>query len=136
MTDGELAEIVRTGHALGVKVAAHAHGTDGIDAALRAGVDTIDHGTFTEASSVALFREHDAWLVPTLLPGATVVRNMYGNPFFTPEIRAKAIDASNAARTAFELALRGGVNTPSARTPVSRPTVATPRSSRSWSSTA
>jgi imidazolonepropionase-like amidohydrolase len=110
MTDGELEEIVRTAHRLGVKVAAHAHGTDGIDAALRAGVDSIEHGTFTAGSSVEEFREHDAWLVPTLLPGANVARNMDGNPFFTPEIRAKVAEASAAARDGFAMALRGGVN--------------------------
>jgi len=110
MTDGELAEIVRTAHTLGVKVAAHAHGTDGIDAALRAGVDSIDHGTFTRQSSVALFLEHDAWLVPTLLPGANVAQNMDGNPFFTPAIRDKVQQASNASREGFALAHEAGVN--------------------------
>lgn len=110
MTDEELAEIVRTAHGLGVKVAAHAHGTDGIDAALRAGVDSIDHGTFTAESSVALFREHDAWFVPTLMPGATIAQNMDGNPYFTPAIRGKVAEASNASRAGFDLALRGGVN--------------------------
>jgi imidazolonepropionase-like amidohydrolase len=110
MTDGELAEIVRTAHTLGVKVAAHAHGTDGIDAALRAGVDSIDHGTFTRQSSVDLFLEHDAWLVPTLLPGANVARAMDGNPFFTPAIRDKVQQASDASREGFALALDAGVN--------------------------
>jgi imidazolonepropionase-like amidohydrolase len=110
MTDEELAEIVRTAHTLGVKVAAHAHGTDGIDAALRAGVDSIDHGTFTRPSSVELFLEHDSWLVPTLLPGASVAQTMEGNPFFTPAIRDKVREASNASREGFALALEAGVN--------------------------
>ena len=46
MTDYELTEIVRTVHSLEVKVAAHAHGNKGVIAALKAGVDSIDHGMF------------------------------------------------------------------------------------------
>jgi imidazolonepropionase-like amidohydrolase len=110
MTDGELREIVATAHGLGVKVAAHAHGTDGIDAALRAGVDSIDHGTFLDEGSVVLFRERGAWLVPTLLPGATVAATMADNPFFTADIREKVRQASARSRAGFALALRGGVD--------------------------
>ena len=109
MTDDELREIVDTAHGLGVKVAAHAHGTDGINAALRAGVDSIDHGSFLNDESVRLFIESGAYLVPTLLPGYKVPAQMEGNPFFTDAIKKKAIAAGTAARGNFARAVRGGV---------------------------
>jgi imidazolonepropionase-like amidohydrolase len=110
MTDDELKEIMDTAHALGVKVAAHAHGVDGINAALRAGVDSIDHGTFLDEESVKLFRETGAYWVPTLLPGALLPGQMDGNPFFTPEIREKVDLATSASEEGFRLAYRRGVN--------------------------
>lgn len=71
-TDAEMKSIVDTAHALGRKVAAHAHSTAGINAALRAGVDSIEHGTFLDADSIKLFKARGAYLVPTLLAGDTV----------------------------------------------------------------
>lgn len=73
MTDEELREVVQTAHSLGRKVAAHAHGANGINAALRAGVDSIEHGTYTNDESVRLFVETGAYLVPTLVAGEAVV---------------------------------------------------------------
>ena len=51
-TDPELAAIVKATHAMGRKVAAHAHGTDGINAALRAGVDSVEHASMQDAESI------------------------------------------------------------------------------------
>ncbi|MDP6257451.1 MAG: amidohydrolase family protein [Alphaproteobacteria bacterium] len=90
-TDAELEAIVETAHALGRKVAAHAHGTDGINAALRAGVDSIDHGSFTDESSIKLFKRTGAYLVPTVVAGVTVIEMAEQEGFFPPPIRAKAI---------------------------------------------
>jgi imidazolonepropionase-like amidohydrolase len=90
MTDDELREIMDTAHGLGVRVAAHAHGTDGINAALRAGVDTIDHGSFLDKESIRLFKQTGAYLVPTLSPSFKIPAQMEGNPFFTEAIKAKA----------------------------------------------
>lgn len=88
--DDELAAIVETAHSLGRKVAAHAHGKDGIDAALRAGVDSIEHGTYSGDSSFALYKEGDAYLVPTLLAGATVLAMAETAEFMAPAVREKA----------------------------------------------
>lgn len=109
MTDDELEEIVATAHQLGVKVAAHAHGTQGVNAALRAGVDTIDHGSFLERESIRLFRQNDTHFVPTLMPGHFVPAQMSGNPFFTPDIVEKAKQASLSAKKSFRMALEGDV---------------------------
>ena len=109
MTDDELREIVDTAHGLGVKVAAHAHGTDGINAALRAGVDSIDHGSFLDRESIRLFKKSGAYLVPTLSPSYKIPAMMDGNPFFTAAIKKKANAASTASKANFSLAVRGGV---------------------------
>lgn len=71
-TDAEMKAIVETAHMLGMKVAAHAHGKSGMEAAIGAGVDSIEHGTYLDAETLALFRKHGAYLVPTVLAGKTV----------------------------------------------------------------
>lgn len=109
MTDDELTEIVRTAHGLGVKVAAHAHGTNGVIAALKAGVDSIDHGTFSDDEAMKLFKQSGAYLVPTLSPGAKIPATMEGNPFFTDAIKAKANAASAASENTFSNAYKAGV---------------------------
>jgi imidazolonepropionase-like amidohydrolase len=109
MTDDELREIMDTAHGLGVRVAAHAHGTDGINAALRAGVDSIDHGSFLDRESIRLFKQSGAYLVPTLSPGFKVPSMMEGNPFFTEAIKAKAFAASAASKANFGSAYEAGV---------------------------
>jgi imidazolonepropionase-like amidohydrolase len=65
--DDEMKAIVETAHLFGRKVAAHAHGADGIIAALKAGVDSIEHATYTDAAVVAEFKRSKAWLVPTMV---------------------------------------------------------------------
>jgi imidazolonepropionase-like amidohydrolase len=65
--DDEMKAIVETAHLFGRKVAAHAHGADGILAALKAGVDSIEHATYTDATTNAEFKRSSAWLVPTMV---------------------------------------------------------------------
>ncbi|MDE2501303.1 MAG: amidohydrolase family protein, partial [Alphaproteobacteria bacterium] len=72
MADDEIAEVVRTAHSLGMKVAAHAHGEGAINAAVRLGVDSIEHGTYADEASYKLMKEHGTYLVPTLLIGQAV----------------------------------------------------------------
>ena len=72
---------MRTAHNLGVKVDAHAHGNKGVIAALKAGVDSIDHGTFSDAEAMKLFKQTGAYLVPTLSPSVKIPATIEGNPF-------------------------------------------------------
>ena len=109
MTDDELREIMATAHGLGVKVAAHAHGNKGINAALRAGIDSIDHGSFLDSESIKLFKETGAYLVPTLLPSYKIPAQMENNPFFTDAIKEKATAASAASKANFSKAVRAEV---------------------------
>lgn len=69
LSDPELAAIVDAAHAMGRRVTAHAHGVDGINAALRAGVDSIEHGTYLDAESVRLLRQGNRYVVPTMMAG-------------------------------------------------------------------
>jgi imidazolonepropionase-like amidohydrolase len=66
-TDEEMKVLVEEAHLTGRRVAAHAHGTDGIKAALRAGVDSIEHGSMLDDEAIRLFKEKGAFLVPTLM---------------------------------------------------------------------
>lgn len=107
MSDAELLSIVETAHRLGRKVAAHAHGTDGVNAALRAGVDSVEHGTYLDTESIRLFKAKGSYLVPTLLAGDTVTRQAETAEWMPPNVRAKArivgplmIDAVRRARAA------------------------------------
>jgi len=71
-SDEELVVLVTEAHLTGRKVAAHAHGANGIKAALRAGVDSIEHGSMTDDEAIALFKKTGAFLVPTLMAQESV----------------------------------------------------------------
>ena len=96
MFDDEMKAIVETAHAFGRKATAHAHGKDGIEGALRAGVDSIEHATFTDAETLALFRKTGAYLVPTMIaPEAAVAQARAGQR--PPAVLAKAEEAARIA---------------------------------------
>jgi len=108
-TDEELSAIVNTAHHLGRKVTAHAHGTEGIKAALRAGVDSIEHGSFLDKETVKLFKKQDAYLVPTLLAGATVKEEVQNNPNMPKAIADKVEVVAPKMEASFKLALKNNV---------------------------
>ena len=110
MTNGELQEVMDTAHGLGRKVAAHAHAAEGINAALRAGVDSIEHGSYADEESIRLFKETGAYLVPTLLAGDTVVKMASNSNFMSPAIKAKALRVGGDMMSHFAVAYREGVN--------------------------
>jgi imidazolonepropionase-like amidohydrolase len=77
--DDEMKAIVETAHLFGRKVAAHAHGADGILAALKAGVDSIEHATYSDATTNTEFKRSNAWLVPTMVaPHAALAQAQAG----------------------------------------------------------
>jgi len=84
----ELKAIVDTAHLLGLKVAAHAHGPRGIEAAARAGVDSIDHGTYIDARGVEAMLASKTFLVPTLSP-TIAYRERVGSGAYTAIVEAK-----------------------------------------------
>jgi len=88
--EDELKAIVDTAHSMGRKAAAHAHGTDGINAAIRAGVDSIEHGTYMNDESFTLMKEHGTYYVPTMLAAETVSRNAEVPGYYLAVVAAKA----------------------------------------------
>lgn len=109
MADDELREVVESAHALGRKVASHAHAAAGINAALRAGVDSIEHGSYANEESIKLFKESGAYLVPTLMAGDTVVDLAKNTNFMSPAISAKAIRVGGDMIANFKRAYQSGV---------------------------
>jgi len=109
-TDAELAAIVEVAHRMGRQVTAHAHGVDGINAFLRAGGDSIEHGTYLDDESIRLFRREGTYLIPTLLAGDFVAR-VAASPtnFFTPAQTAKALEAGPKMLDMARRAHDGGV---------------------------
>ena len=71
--EDEIRSIIETAHRLGRRVAAHAHGAAGINAALEAGVDSIEHGSLLYTCSLELFIAKGAFHVPTIIAGVTVL---------------------------------------------------------------
>ncbi len=108
MTPEEMKAIVDTGHGLGRKVAAHAHAAEGVRAALVAGADTIEHGTFLDDEAIRLFKEKGAWYVPTMLaPVAATEQARRG--MFPPAIVPKVEEAAAAGFASTSKAFAAGV---------------------------
>ncbi len=107
-TEEEMRAVVETATQLDRRVAAHAHGTAGIKAAVRAGVTSIEHGSILDAEAVALMKQHGTWLVPTLLAGFTV-ESLATAGRLPPPIAAKALAIAPRMHNSFKLALDGGV---------------------------
>jgi imidazolonepropionase-like amidohydrolase len=75
-TDTEMKAIVDTAHQLGLKVASHAHGAEGVAAAARAGVDSIEHGTYVDEAGIRAMKASGTYLVPTLSPTIAYRENL------------------------------------------------------------
>lgn len=101
LTDEELTAIVTTAHNLGLKVAAHAHGEEGVAASVRTGVDSIEHGTFLNDETAKQMARRGTWLVPTL--GLLDSRK---EADATPEVRAKMAEARRVAGRNIRLAVQ------------------------------
>lgn len=108
MLPDEMEAIVQTARSFGRKVAAHAHGVDGVNAALRAGVDSIEHGTFTNDESFRLYRQSGAYFVPTMMaPVAALADGARGA--LTAAQYDKARVAAGNVKASVARALREGV---------------------------
>lgn len=90
MFEDEVRAIVETAHLYGRKVAVHAHGADGIVLALRAGADSIEHGTLLDDEGIRLFRQTGAYYVPTLSTVNGYIERLRANPnAYVGEVREK-----------------------------------------------
>lgn len=103
-SDAEMRAIVEEAGRHGVKVAAHAHGTQGIIAAVRAGVASIEHGSLLDDEAIALMKQRGTYLVPT-----TYLADAIDLTILPPLLRSKAESILPLARASVTRAIRAGV---------------------------
>ena len=104
----EMKAIVADAHRLGRKVAAHAHGAEGIRWAAEAGVDSVEHGSYIDDAGIAAMKEHGTYLVPTLYLGDWMMENAE-QTHMPPPLLAKAHEVIPAARKNIAHAFASGV---------------------------
>jgi imidazolonepropionase-like amidohydrolase len=107
-SDAEMKAIVDTSHSLGLKAAAHAHGARGILAAVRAGVDSIEHGTFIDDAGVKAMKERGTYYSATLM-AFSGVQAALGKGLMTANSEAKGRTALAVWGQGLNRAYRGGV---------------------------
>lgn len=108
MTLAEMQAVVAEAHMLGMKVAAHAHGTAGINDALRAGVDTIEHASLADVESFALAKEKGAWFSMDIYDDDYILAEGAKNGVY-PESLEKERQIGRKQRETFRDAYRAGV---------------------------
>ena len=108
--DEELKAIVETAKDYGFAVAAHAHGAEGIKRAVRAGVQTIEHGTFMDDEAIALFKKHGTYFVPTIIAGKTVADSARMFGYYPALVTPKALAIGPKIQATFAKAYKAGVN--------------------------
>jgi imidazolonepropionase-like amidohydrolase len=105
----EIAAVVATARDYGYRVAAHAHGKEGMRRAVIAGVDSIEHGTYMDDEIFALMKEHGTWYVPTILAGVFVSEMSQVPGYYPDVVRPKAERIGQLIQGTFARAHRAGV---------------------------
>lgn len=105
----ELEAIIGTANDIGYHVAAHAHGVEGMQRAIKAGVRTIEHGTLMDEETRELMKEYGTWLVPTLTAGKSVADSAKIPGYFPPVVLPKATSIGPEMENMFRKAYQGGV---------------------------
>jgi imidazolonepropionase-like amidohydrolase len=109
LTQEELNAIVDEAHALHRKTAAHAHGAEAAKRAIRAGIDSIEHGSFLDDEDLDMMKQRGTYLVPTLMAAQGLQEKFARNIYMPPAIAVKAHAAINAMHGTFQRALAKGV---------------------------
>jgi imidazolonepropionase-like amidohydrolase len=108
-TDQELVAVISTAHDYGMKVAAHAHGAEGIRRAVRNGIDSIEHGTFADDEGIRLMKEEGTHYVPTISAGRWVYDHAQDPDYFPAIVRPKALEVGPQIQQTFARAWKAGV---------------------------
>jgi imidazolonepropionase-like amidohydrolase len=108
-SEEELRVIVQTAKDYGMRVAAHAHGAEGIKRAIRAGVNSIEHGTYMDDEAIELFKKYGTWYVPTIIAGKSVADSAKIPGYFPEIITGKAIAVGPLIQNTFAKAYKSGV---------------------------
>ncbi|HUS23695.1 MAG TPA: amidohydrolase family protein [Candidatus Binatia bacterium] len=109
LTEEEIRAIVATAKDYGFRVAVHAHGAEGMKRAIRAGVDSVEHGTYMDDEAMRLFRQKGTWYVPTLSAGRFCVEKAKLPDYFPAIIRPKALAIGPLMAGTFARAWKAGV---------------------------
>jgi imidazolonepropionase-like amidohydrolase len=109
MDEDEIKAVVTTAHEYGMKVAVHAHGAEAIRRSVKAGVDSIEHGTYMDDEDIALMKEHDTWYVPTISAGRWVAEKAKIHGFFPELVRPKALAIGPQIDATFSKAHKAGI---------------------------
>ena len=109
LTEEEITQIVNMAKDYGFKVAAHAHGSEGIKRAVRAGVHSIEHGTLMDDEGMRLMREKGTYYVPTIIAGLWVAEKAQDPDFFPELVRPKAAEIGPQIKGTFGKAYQAGV---------------------------
>ncbi|WP_369414676.1 metal-dependent hydrolase family protein [Microbulbifer elongatus] len=105
----EVEAVVETAKDYGFTVAVHAHGKEGMQRAIRAGVDSIEHGTYMDDETMGMMVDHGTWYVPTLLAGDWVTQKAAVDGFFPEMVRTKAAKIGPLIQQTFHRAHKKGV---------------------------
>jgi imidazolonepropionase-like amidohydrolase len=105
LTQAELDALVDEAHALKLKSAAHAHGAEGAKRAIRAGIDSIEHGSFLDDEALDLMKQHGTYYVPTLMATQGLSEQIARGVPIPPAIRVKADLAIASVHQTFQKAL-------------------------------
>ncbi|HEU4517243.1 MAG TPA: amidohydrolase family protein [Steroidobacteraceae bacterium] len=108
-TDEELDAVISTAHDYGMKVAAHAHGAEGIKRAVRNGIDSIEHGTFLDDEGIRLMKEKGTYYVPTISAGRWVYDQAQDPTYFPAIVRPKALAVGPQIQQTFGKAWKAGI---------------------------
>ncbi|MES1214202.1 MAG: amidohydrolase family protein [Bacteroidota bacterium] len=108
-SEEEMKAIVETAKDYGFKVAAHAHGAEGMKRAIRAGVNSIEHGTLMDDEAISLFKQYGTWYVPTLTAGQSVADSAKKPGYYPDLVTPKALEIGPKIKTTFAKAYKAGV---------------------------
>ncbi|MDI1335369.1 MAG: amidohydrolase family protein [Lacunisphaera sp.] len=108
-TEEELAAVVSTAKDYGLRVASHAHGDEGMQRAIRAGVWSIEHGTFMSDETIALMKAKGTWYVATISAGRFVAEKSKLDGYFPTIVRPKAAAIGPLIQATFARAYTAGV---------------------------
>ena len=109
-TEEEIEAIVTTGKDYDLQVAAHAHGDEGMQRAVRAGVKTIEHGTLMSEETADLMKKHNTYYIPTLSAGKYVAEKAKIKDYYPAVIVPKALEIGPQLQKTFAMAYNKGVN--------------------------
>src|SRR6202140_3783663 len=109
LTQEELNALIDEAHALKRKVAAHCHGAEAAKRAIRAGVDSIEHGSFLDDEALDMMKQHGTYYVPTLMAVQGLQEQLDKGIYLPPAIEAKAEQAMTALHKTFQRAIARGV---------------------------